>query len=239
MGGKGRRRREKNYQAAHGGPTRLPPPPDASKVDALPSKLRRIMSFTSPSPLGSGKISKGTEAMNGKRGSDAVKKILRENQISSETMVSKDGGNDEQVMSPKHENIGEIVQNNGDEKGNKKRKRKPVKDLRFEKDLELSDHSKRRERKKKYWELKKKKQKKGKTEEDVDFPGHEKIKFGEVVEAPPKLVVVPKAPKNVHDASKERIRLQAIEAYRDRKGWTSRPGLNFPPPARTWRPPSI
>lgn len=43
-----------------------------------------------------------------------------------------------------------------------------------------------------YWELKKKKQKKGKTEEDVDFPGHEKIKFGEVVEAPPKLVVVPK-----------------------------------------------
>lgn len=64
-------------------------------------------------------------------------------------MVSKDGGNDEQVMSPKHENIGEIVQNNGDEKGNKKRKRKPVKDLRFEKDLELSDHSKRRERKKK------------------------------------------------------------------------------------------
>lgn len=47
MGGKGRRRREKNYLAAHGGPARLPPPPDLSRVDALPSKLRQLISFTS------------------------------------------------------------------------------------------------------------------------------------------------------------------------------------------------
>lgn len=45
MGGKGRRRREKNYRAAHGGYSRLPPPPNPSQVDALPSKLRKIMSF--------------------------------------------------------------------------------------------------------------------------------------------------------------------------------------------------
>lgn len=47
MGGKGRRRREKNYKAAHGGYSRLPPPPKSSQVDALPSKLRKLISFTS------------------------------------------------------------------------------------------------------------------------------------------------------------------------------------------------
>lgn len=45
MGGKGRRRREKNYLAAHGGNRRLPPPPDPSSVDAIPSKLRKLMSL--------------------------------------------------------------------------------------------------------------------------------------------------------------------------------------------------
>lgn len=45
MGGKGIRRREKNYRAAHGGSSRLPPPPDPSSVDAVPSKLRKIMSL--------------------------------------------------------------------------------------------------------------------------------------------------------------------------------------------------
>jgi hypothetical protein len=40
-----------------------------------------------------------------------------------------------------------------------------------------------------YLEDKKKKHKKARTEEDLDFPGREEIKFGEVVEAPPKLTV--------------------------------------------------
>ncbi|KAE9463075.1 hypothetical protein C3L33_05016, partial [Rhododendron williamsianum] len=53
MGGKGRKRREKNYRAAHGGNSRLPPPPKPSSVDALPSKLRAIMAFTHPSQPGS------------------------------------------------------------------------------------------------------------------------------------------------------------------------------------------
>ena len=46
MGGKG----EKNYLAAHGGPARLPPPRDRSEQDALPSKLRVLMNYTSPPP---------------------------------------------------------------------------------------------------------------------------------------------------------------------------------------------
>ncbi|KAH0669959.1 hypothetical protein KY285_024108 [Solanum tuberosum] len=46
MGGKGKKRREKNYRAAHGGTTRLPPPPNTSSIDAIPSKLRQIMAFS-------------------------------------------------------------------------------------------------------------------------------------------------------------------------------------------------
>ncbi|GKV12961.1 hypothetical protein SLEP1_g24043 [Rubroshorea leprosula] len=90
--------------------------------------------------------------------------------------------------------------------------------------------------KEEYLEAKKKKHKKAKTEENMDFPGREQVKFGEVVEAPPKLVAVPKIiiafkMKTAQDASKERLRLQAIEAYRNRKGWTSRPGAVELPPA--------
>jgi len=35
------------------------------------------------------------------------------------------------------------------------------------------------------------------------------------------------------NASKERLRLQAIEEYRSRKGWKSRPGSHLPPPLTT------
>jgi len=45
MPGKGQRRREKNFQAAHGGDTRLPPPPKHRELEAIPSKLRRLIAF--------------------------------------------------------------------------------------------------------------------------------------------------------------------------------------------------
>jgi hypothetical protein len=45
MPGKGQRRREKNYRAAHGGESRLPPPPKQRELDALPSKLRRLIAI--------------------------------------------------------------------------------------------------------------------------------------------------------------------------------------------------
>jgi hypothetical protein len=44
---------------------------------------------------------------------------------------------------------------------------------------------------------KKKKRKGNKTESLPDFPGREKVKFGEVVEAPPKLSF-PKVPSLLH-----------------------------------------
>jgi hypothetical protein len=45
MPGKGQRRREKNFLAAHGGDTRLPPPPKHRELEAIPSKLRRLIAF--------------------------------------------------------------------------------------------------------------------------------------------------------------------------------------------------
>lgn len=242
MGGKGRRRREKNYRAAHGGHERLPPPPDLSKLDALPSKLRKLMAFTSPStpqpPQGSAKasIDKGKK---GKRGDAEEKKLHPKDELNYKTTKIDAAGDGEHFMTSQdmEDNDG-TVPSSTHEKGKRKRKRKQVKDLRFEAELEkvAGLGSKRRERKKKYLESRKKKHKKAKTEENLDFPRHEKIKFGEVVEAPPKLVAVPKAfkaLKTVQDASQERLRLQAVDAYRKRKGWVSRPGIHLPPPVTT------
>uniref|UniRef100_A0A2N9JBG3 Uncharacterized protein n=1 Tax=Fagus sylvatica TaxID=28930 RepID=A0A2N9JBG3_FAGSY len=217
MGGKGRRRREKNYKAAHGGYSRLPPPPVLSQVDAVPSKLRelrKLISSLSAKPQDSAA-----------KDHDANKKPNPKDGSNSGTSGMNDGGNDKNLKSSEHTDGGD-----DSEKKKKKRKRKQVNDLRFETPMENSNaRLKKRERKKKYLEDKKKKHKKARTEEDLDFPGREEIKFGEVVEAPPKLTV-PKAFKKAHDASQERIRLRAIETYRNRKGWASRPGIQLPLP---------
>lgn len=227
MGGKGRRRREKNYRAAHGGPARLPPPPDPSQVEALPSKLRKIMSFTTDSPPhGEHKAEEGNAEKKKNRAVNEIK--LKANEV-------KDGGNDKHLKISQDSDSGEgTMRNSKGGKKNKKRKRNQVTDLRFEATADkLASSSKRRERKKKYFEAKKKKHKSAGTEENLEFPGREHVKFGDVVEAPPKLVTVPKGSTALLDASKERLRLQAIEAYRNRKGWRSRPGAPQLPPVTT------
>nr|VDD16225.1 unnamed protein product [Brassica rapa] len=232
MGGKGKKRREKNYLASHGGPARLPPPPDRSKQDALPSKLRVLMNYTSPPPpQDSTKQVVEKKEKKAKAGVDAAKKVKPGSEAKSEAKAVEESKSEGNTASPDQENDGEdIVLNKGDEKKKKKRKRNEIKDLRFEQELaELDGRSKRKERKKKYWEAKKQK-KKGKTEDTLreNFPKHEQIRFGDVVQAPPKLAVVPKARKTPMSASKERLRLEAIEAYRSRNGWTSRPGVQIP-----------
>ncbi|RVX01089.1 hypothetical protein CK203_022720 [Vitis vinifera] len=166
------------------------------------------------------------------------------------TKIDAAGDGDHFMTSQDMEDNDGTVPSSTHEKGKRKRKRKQVKDLRFEAELEkvAGLGSKRRELfsvmicilanliSDGYLESRKKKHKKAKTEENLDFPRHEKIKFGEVVEAPPKLVAVPKALKalkTVQDASQERLRLQAVDAYRKRKGWVSRPGIHLPPPVTT------
>lgn len=228
MGGKGRKRREKNYRAAHGGHSRLPPPPKSSSVDALPSKLRAIMAFTHSSQPGSA-ASLSNEKRNGGLGSGkhGEKKLSSKGKFDSNPAGTREKGNEGNSMSAQHVDDDD---NSEVEKRKKTKKRKRVTDFRFE-TLESSGvGQKRREHKKKRLEAKKNKCKKAKSEENEGFPGHEKIKFGEVVQAPPKLVAFPKAFKAPQVASQERLRLKAVEAYRDRKGWASRPGKDLPPP---------
>ncbi|KAK4373081.1 hypothetical protein RND71_008465 [Anisodus tanguticus] len=241
MGGKGKKRREKNYRAVHGGTPRLPPPPTPSSIDAVPSKLRQLMAFS-----GDGKASldnaerkkgdgggsaNGKEVMCSSRGNSLRQKCKR---IRSEDQVQAKNAGNKRKDDKSSLSGAAAAELNAQQKRNKKRKRKEVKDLRFD-TAELGiTSSKRKERKKQRLAEMKKKHKKGNTDENMDFPGREEIKFGEVVEAPPKLVV-PKAFKNnahknnAHDASKERLRLQAVEAYRQRKGWTSRLGIQISP----------
>ncbi|KAJ8447366.1 hypothetical protein Cgig2_013143 [Carnegiea gigantea] len=242
MGGKGRKRREKNYVAAHGGTSRLPPPPNPSSINALPSKLRKIMSFTSSIGKGLGTDSDNTQR---KRKRDDVdenslkitdlQKRHSEAQSKSKSGIIR-GERDKTWAMPqvadesKQSESGDANEEEEEEKKKKKRKKKQVNDLRFEAEMEkLGVVSKRRQRKKEYLKAKKKKHKKGSSDHQLDLPKCDEIKFGEVVQAPPKLAVIPKAFRQRMNASKERLRFQAIEAYRNRKGWTNRPGIQVPP----------
>ncbi|XP_076921552.1 uncharacterized protein LOC143583007 [Bidens hawaiensis] len=219
MGGKGKKRREKNYKEAHGvGKNRLPPPPVRSSLDVIPAKLRKLMSYTSS---GSGKFSvDGKENNKTHGGGSEAGKLVDNNKLPKKEKL--DSVSSESKIEDTHE-----TDNFSTEKKKKKRKRKQVEDLRFVAELGAVG-SKRKERKKKLLEERKKKHKKAKKEDDLNFPEREEIKFGEVVQAPPKLVNVPKRFGSSVTASQERIRLRTIEAYRDQKKWASRPGLQLP-----------
>ncbi|KAI3429005.1 uncharacterized protein J3R85_008823 [Psidium guajava] len=228
MVGKGRRRREKNYRAAHGGSTALPPPPDPSQVDALPSKLRKLISFASsqpPPPQDAAKDSKDFKT-NKKREMREDEKHCGKGGLDSKATPSEVGGGDEKLTTPWNNN-NEISQKNSSKKRKRKGKKGQPEDLRFLA-VESSTSSRRKERKKMYRESRKKKHKKANDKIDMDFPGHEEVKFGDIVEAPPKLAAIPKGLKTPQNASQQRLRLQAIEAYRNRRGWAPRPGGQLP-----------
>nr|XP_043629041.1 chromatin assembly factor 1 subunit A [Erigeron canadensis] len=221
MGGKGKKRREKNYKEAHGvGKNRLPPPPVRSSLDVMPSKLRKLISYIS----GSEKLS-----MDGEENRRGGGKLI-ENKLSSKEKSESVAS--ESKLEDHHDQDAFST-----EKKKKKRKRKQVDDLRFADELGAVG-LKRKERKKRLLQERKMKHKKVKQDEDnLDFPGHEEIKFGEVVQAPPKLVNIPKQFGSSMNASQERIRLKVIEAYREQKKWASRPGLHLPAPDIT--PPEL
>ncbi|KAA8515956.1 hypothetical protein F0562_019135 [Nyssa sinensis] len=165
---------------------------------------------------------------------DLPEKRHSKDELDAKATAIKGKANDGQLTQQHMDRGDEIVEDNTLEKRKKTRKRKRVNDLRFEMAKELGGVGlKRRERKKKYLEARKKKHKKINAEESLDFPGHEEIKFGEVVQAPPKLVAIPKAFKTAQHASQERLRLEAVQTYRNRKGWASRPGIHLPAPEIT------
>ncbi|CAN6166420.1 unnamed protein product [Urochloa humidicola] len=224
MPGKGLRRREKNYRAAHGGDSRLPPPPKQRELEAIPSKLRRLISFQN-------KQNANAEASSGAGGARAPGKQddgLTKNKPTKDKKTKKQ--TPEAPAESKASEIkggdGSAANENVNAEGSKgKRKRGKAMDLRF-KELEENDSISKKQKRKKHLDEKKKKRKGNKTETVPDFPGREKVKFGEVVEAPPKLSF-PKV-KSALDASREMLRKEAIENYRNIKGWTSRPGLQLP-----------
>ncbi|GER46431.1 S-adenosyl-L-methionine-dependentmethyltransferases superfamily protein [Striga asiatica] len=101
------------------------------------------------------------------------------------------------------------------DKTKKKRKIKKAEDLQFEAADELAAVGSRR--KEHFGKQERKKHKLSKSDEDIEFRGREEIKFGDI------------AFKTAQDAWKERLRLQAVDAYRQRKGWASRPGVKILP----------
>lgn len=225
MPGKGQRRREKNFRAAHGGVPCLPPPPKQRELEAIPTKLRRLIAFQNKHNANADASSGGAPKKQddglrkNKLATDKAKDKKTKKQalvVPADSKASDIKGNDKRSAANEDVNA----------EGNKgKRKRGKVKDLRFE-ELDKNISASKKQRRKQHLDEKKKKRKDNKTETLPDFPGREKVKFGEVVVAPPKLSF-PKV-KSALDASREMLRKEAIENYRYIKGWTSRPGLQLP-----------
>ncbi|KAJ3672483.1 hypothetical protein LUZ60_007204 [Juncus effusus] len=214
MGGKGRRRREKNFLSSHGGDKRLPPPPKVKELDALPSKLRRLMQF---------KNSNNPDAQIKEKdeGNQRSKQKFDDGKIKDKDRKDLNKENDKDAN--EHSDSEEVNEK-------KKKKRKVPMDLRFGNLDEVATNTRKKKRKE-FLDAKKKKHKKENNKEDEvrNFLGREEIKFGEIVQAPPKLSF-PKAAKSAMEASKERLRLKAIEEYRNRRNWDSRPGIQLPDP---------
>ncbi|KAF3781544.1 hypothetical protein EJ110_NYTH36655 [Nymphaea thermarum] len=236
MGGKGKRRREKNYRAAHGGDSRLPPPPTASQIDALPSKLRKIMQLRSAHENREGGFRKRDDPKRDvvkKNELDAkgAKKKLNGNDMNKSLVVDSEDRPVRVALSPTAPGREVDVKRKGGHDDNKaKRKKREAVDLRFSNEAQdlASGSVSKRARRKMFLEERKKKHKRCKSEHTPEFREREEIKFGEVVEAPPKLTL-PKVSKAHPSASRERLRLQAIEAFRKQRKWESRPGTHLPP----------
>ncbi|KAI4977224.1 hypothetical protein ZWY2020_052014 [Hordeum vulgare] len=208
MTGKGVRRREKNYRAAHGGDARLPPPPKQRELEALPAGPLTVSLFAQQQE---GPWKHGADAT-GKDKAGKDKKTKKQALEAAADAKAAEGG--------------PAADENGDaDGGKKKRKRGKVEDLRF-KELEANVSISKKQKRKKHLDEKKKKRKAGKAETHLEFPGREKVKFGDIVEAPPKLSF-PKRKSHL-DVSAERLRKEVVENYRNIKGWSSRPGLQLP-----------
>lgn len=237
MGCKGKRRREKNYLAAHGGFT-LAPPPTAKDMEAIPSKLRRLMELKN-SPHSKKLVKEGDAAHAGKKSGSSENNKSKGKKITGKNLATLSDSKEKHASKSKKKSEEldsklDVMQQSEIQRASSKRKRKRGDELRLLLETEnlTTPSNRKRERKKKYLDSKKRKHQKAKNGDPTDYPEHETIKFGEVVTAPPKLEFPKKASAEIkmrQDVSQERLRVQAIENYRHRKGWTSRPGSHVPP----------
>lgn len=237
--GKGRRRRQANYLAAHGGHTALPTPPSASDVAALPSKLRRIISLKASSPHGLSSLDSSksqsksvTKNLHGSKWT--TEKQHKRCKVEKQEKTSKVQKQDDSFL--KTADGGEVLQSEVSAPIQKKRKREEELEALFEKFKATPIRIGLNDRKKRYLQEKKNKKKKlvhfDSTEPNHSLHKQEKISFGDIVDAPPKLSF----PKKQKNASEERLRQEAIATYRQKKNWFSRPGSHQPPPLANGNP---
>eukprot|EP00250_Pteridium_aquilinum_P019187 c24339_g3_i2 orf=709-1437(-) len=230
--GKGRRRRQQNYLAAHGGHVQLPTPPTASDVAAIPSKLRRIISLKASPPghlsLDSSKSQNKSIAKNLHGSKGTTSKQHKNRKIEKQEDASK--VEKQEVTSSQMKDGEEIHTSKESVPKQKKRKREDELQFLSEKFRATPIRKGLNDRKKKYLQDKKNKRKKSthfnSMEANHTLHKQEKITFGDIVDAPPKLSF----PKKQKTAAEERLRQQAIETYREKKKWFSRPGNHQPPP---------
>ncbi|KAH7404937.1 hypothetical protein KP509_15G050300 [Ceratopteris richardii] len=227
--GKGRRRRKANYLAAHGDYGNLPPPPSAS--EALPSKLRRIMALKSNDSLGP--LNTRIYKANGgsKIQQKNTTKICNAIQGMAEKKPSKEEIRKQGIAKDsehKDTDGSKISLNATTELTQKKRKWKEELDALSERFKVTPVRKGLSDRKKRYLqERKNKKRRHVQSNLDEQVPSlheQEKINFGETVQAPPRLSV----PKKKMSVAEQRLRLHAIEAYREKRKWSSRPGSHQP-----------
>ncbi|KAL3675302.1 hypothetical protein R1sor_025250 [Riccia sorocarpa] len=223
-----KRKTDVDFKDAHSTVSELAPPPVGRDIMAIPAKLRRIMEL------------KNAVASGEKHNPNAYKRQRSEGSKASEKKKDKKRKLNDKENSKSSE---------GDEDKNDAAAAKKTKLSRAEEEIKMLNARFDRkagvkpkstgEKWKSYLNEKKKKKKRGKNSIEEGLPEmhkHEKIAFGEVVQAPPKLTFPQKAAK-IKEKEKgngdqtllrERLRLQAIESYRQRKKWAERPGQKLP-----------
>eukprot|EP00898_Chlorokybus_atmophyticus_P005436 jgi/Chlat1/5894/Chrsp4S06395 len=102
------------------------------------------------------------------------------------------------------------------------------------KNVSMSEH-KLPERKKRFLEQKKKRKRKQRSEDEFEDVVKDHVKFGEIVQQPPKIDKRPRLPKStapeawseesrLKAMSMQRLREQVIGEYRKKRDWVLRPG---------------
>eukprot|EP00249_Psilotum_nudum_P003069 c16393_g1_i1 orf=302-1042(-) len=232
--GKGRRRRRANYLAAHGGNNNLLAlPPDANDVTAIPAKLRRIMALKARSTSAGALDVDSCDHKS--RNKDNLQVLKKESGIPLEctpaiysggqTIQALQGNLQHHVHCQQDTLSGSVVEE--PLLKTKKRNRGESLDLIMQKLGVTAVQKGLSERKKRYLKEKKKRRMKTKKPLLAEIDSclrQEEVRFGDVVQEPPKLP----HPKKSNNIFQERIRLQAIETYRQKKKWLSRPGQHQP-----------
>jgi hypothetical protein len=243
---------ETNYVPAYRGASELAPPPESKDIHAVPSKLRKIMQLKSLINEGAVARANGQAQQQGRRGSEK-KSANGAKKSDSAKNVKHPGVKGTQEMS-----FGKYSESNpeiADQPEEKKKSSFASKWKKGEEELKrLTEKIDKREktgvrravsdRRKSFLNDKKKKRKGRIADADADLiPAmnqYEKVEFGDIVQAPPKLSF-PRKAAEVKDKNRvqgdqsvmwEKMRVQAIEAYRQRKESSSLGGkqlrvLNF------------